>query len=421
MWNSVTGFSTIEQSHYSKKQSAENTFPFRPRPFIPQTSFSILPSPIFLGTFPTTSNLLNDPESVSAEFGTHIVPVSSSTENTLSNDADFGIQDQPSIDSSQGFQFLPQNPITNTPVLPSLPSNNVNNFQQQTTISNDQDFSSDLAAQVEDPFQTCHIRICEQSITGRSLTYARALQIIQEEIYLSESDLDIIRKHKILRRQKRQAVSVTVVSSVVVANVPSLAAAGIVLVPLTSTAFFTSTFINPTACAPTGLPAFSTTVSQFVTFSTQILSVGTGGTGAGVGEGAELGAGLGAGVGNNFRNYQDQIEFDEDVDYIAELGRQVNVLSTFLTTVPVFFTSTRPATPMCSSTSDDNYAIVDPDTFTFAAGGLAAIGLAALFIQAPAINTGSSLQVQGNLDANQNAIVIDTMELAYARLQSLRI
>ena len=45
----------------------------------------------------------------------------------------------------------------------------------------------------------CIVRQCNQQITGRRLTYDRALEIIQEEEYLDEADFDNI------RRQKRQA------------------------------------------------------------------------------------------------------------------------------------------------------------------------------------------------------------------------
>ena len=39
--------------------------------------------------------------------------------------------------------------------------------------------------------QTC--RICDQIISGRNLGYARALDIIQDEEYLDDSDFDEIR------------------------------------------------------------------------------------------------------------------------------------------------------------------------------------------------------------------------------------
>ena len=51
-----------------------------------------------------------------------------------------------------------------------------------------------------EPNQECYIRQCDQIITGRNLLYSRALEIVQNEDYLSEADLDLIRK-----RYKRQA------------------------------------------------------------------------------------------------------------------------------------------------------------------------------------------------------------------------
>ena len=49
------------------------------------------------------------------------------------------------------------------------------------------------------PNAECYIRQCDQIITGRNLLYSRALEIVQNEEYLSEADLDLIR-----RRYKRQ-------------------------------------------------------------------------------------------------------------------------------------------------------------------------------------------------------------------------
>ncbi len=45
----------------------------------------------------------------------------------------------------------------------------------------------------------CHIRSCDQTITGRRLSYARALEIVQGEEYLTVADTDIIRRR--LRRE----------------------------------------------------------------------------------------------------------------------------------------------------------------------------------------------------------------------------
>ncbi len=44
--------------------------------------------------------------------------------------------------------------------------------------------------------QQCHIRSCDQTITGRRLSYARALEIVQSEEYLMEADRSVIRRRK---------------------------------------------------------------------------------------------------------------------------------------------------------------------------------------------------------------------------------
>ena len=51
---------------------------------------------------------------------------------------------------------------------------------------------------------------CDQTITGRNFNYARALEIIQEEEYLEESDFDDIR-HRYKRRTHslRQSQNIT--------------------------------------------------------------------------------------------------------------------------------------------------------------------------------------------------------------------
>ena len=47
----------------------------------------------------------------------------------------------------------------------------------------------------------CHVRTCDQTITGRNLPYRRALEIVQNEEYLDEADLDLIRRRR--RRYRR--------------------------------------------------------------------------------------------------------------------------------------------------------------------------------------------------------------------------
>lgn len=44
------------------------------------------------------------------------------------------------------------------------------------------------------PAPTCLLRSCDQTITGRFLSYERALQIVQNEEYLSAADIDVIKR-----------------------------------------------------------------------------------------------------------------------------------------------------------------------------------------------------------------------------------
>ena len=53
---------------------------------------------------------------------------------------------------------------------------------------------------------SCFTRTCDQTITGRRLTYGRALQIVQNEEYLSAVDLDIIRRRLYEAEKRKQAV-----------------------------------------------------------------------------------------------------------------------------------------------------------------------------------------------------------------------
>ena len=46
------------------------------------------------------------------------------------------------------------------------------------------------------PNRQCYLRKCDQIISGRNLLYARALEIVQNEDYLSEAELDLIRRFK---------------------------------------------------------------------------------------------------------------------------------------------------------------------------------------------------------------------------------
>ena len=53
---------------------------------------------------------------------------------------------------------------------------------------------------------SCFRQTCDQTISGRSFTYGRALQVLQEEDYLEDIDNDFIRKRnlKLRKRRKRQ-------------------------------------------------------------------------------------------------------------------------------------------------------------------------------------------------------------------------
>merc|ERR1712156_1047550 len=48
--------------------------------------------------------------------------------------------------------------------------------------------------EVKQPEPTCLLRTCDQYITGRDLTYERALEIVQNEEYLVAVDADLIRR-----------------------------------------------------------------------------------------------------------------------------------------------------------------------------------------------------------------------------------
>ena len=51
--------------------------------------------------------------------------------------------------------------------------------------------------QLNDPSQAnCYSRTCDQLIVGRTLPYSRALEIIQDELYLEAADFNIIRRRK---------------------------------------------------------------------------------------------------------------------------------------------------------------------------------------------------------------------------------
>eukprot|EP00095_Tigriopus_kingsejongensis_P000441 snap_masked-scaffold492_size156171-processed-gene-0.5 protein:Tk00441 transcript:snap_masked-scaffold492_size156171-processed-gene-0.5-mRNA-1 annotation:"multispecies: ribonuclease iii" len=86
----------------------------------------------------------------------------------------------------------------------------------QVTFGFSQSLGNALPA---DSNPNCLEQVCDQFVTGRYLTYARALEIIQQEEYLSETDLDVLRRFRrkrshdspsrkrnsaVLSREKRQ-------------------------------------------------------------------------------------------------------------------------------------------------------------------------------------------------------------------------
>lgn len=52
------------------------------------------------------------------------------------------------------------------------------------------------ASQQQQSEATCLLRTCDQYITGRDLTYQRALEIVQNEEYLVAVDADLIRRRQ---------------------------------------------------------------------------------------------------------------------------------------------------------------------------------------------------------------------------------
>ena len=50
--------------------------------------------------------------------------------------------------------------------------------------------------EVNEAEPTCLLRTCDQYITGRDLTYERALEIVQNEEYLVAVDADLIRRRQ---------------------------------------------------------------------------------------------------------------------------------------------------------------------------------------------------------------------------------
>lgn len=89
---------------------------------------------------------------------------------------------------SDGELLLPSLPASVAPFLEALQtseSNNLNNYQEVKPT-----YGPQLAGNIP----TCLLRTCDQYVTGRDLTYERALQIVQNEEYLVAVDADLIRR-----------------------------------------------------------------------------------------------------------------------------------------------------------------------------------------------------------------------------------
>ena len=88
----------------------------------------------------------------------------------------------------------PPSPPVNVPAPPILDQNDVEEAFEEVPPNVTPPPGADPAT-----LENCYARTCDQLITGRDLTYARALEIIQGEDYITEADLE-----GILRRKKRQ-------------------------------------------------------------------------------------------------------------------------------------------------------------------------------------------------------------------------
>ena len=86
----------------------------------------------------------------------------------------------PSVDPFTGVNSAPLQPR-----LDEAATNIINNYQSKPTYG--------VAEQAE---PTCLIRTCDQYVTGRDLTYTRALEIVQNEEYLVAVDANLIRRRQ---------------------------------------------------------------------------------------------------------------------------------------------------------------------------------------------------------------------------------
>ena len=88
----------------------------------------------------------------------------------------------PSVDPFTGVNSA-SGPIQ--PRLDEAATNSINNYQSKPAYG---------APEQAEP--TCLIRTCDQYVTGRDLTYSRALEIVQNEEYLVAVDANLIRRRQ---------------------------------------------------------------------------------------------------------------------------------------------------------------------------------------------------------------------------------
>lgn len=91
--------------------------------------------------------------------------------------------------NDQGELLLPS-------VLPytGTPDDRVDENAASTNFFNSYQSKPAYGAPEEKP--TCLIRTCDQYVTGRDLTYTRALEIVQNEEYLVAVDANLIRRRQ---------------------------------------------------------------------------------------------------------------------------------------------------------------------------------------------------------------------------------
>ena len=79
-------------------------------------------------------------------------------------------------------------------LLPSIPPFVGNLQTSESNINNNYEPKPTYAS--AQPKPTCLLRTCDQYVTGRDLTYERALEIVQNEEYLVAVDADLIRRRQ---------------------------------------------------------------------------------------------------------------------------------------------------------------------------------------------------------------------------------